>query len=341
MNMVDFLPIIAVGFIASVGLTPVTRRLAQRFGMVDAPSARKVHATPIPLMGGVAIYGGFLLALLLTNRVPEHFAELAAIIAATTGLAIVGFLDDRHELSPRMKLAGQVMAALSVMIAGVRIELFNNPLDWVLTFFWLIGIVNAINFLDNMDGLAAGVSAIAAFFMFALAVTQRQELVSTMSAALCGAAVGFLLYNFNPASTFMGDLGSHVLGFLLAVSAIKLRFPFQSLEVSWMIPLLVLGVPLFDTTLVVLTRLREGRSPAQAGKDHTSHRLRFLGLSTRRTVVVLYLACVVFGLAAFAVSVASIAQAWQIGIAMGIVMVLSFILFEVVRIRQQSTQVKP
>ncbi|MFN8418266.1 MAG: MraY family glycosyltransferase [Anaerolineae bacterium] len=127
------------------------------------------------------------------------------------------------------------------MLAGVRVDLFQSPLDWLISLVWIVGIINATNFLDNMDGLATGVSAIAAFFMFILSVSQDGEMVSSLSAALCGAAIGFLLYNFNPATTFMGDLGSHVLGFLLAVCAIKLRFPTQPLSVSWMIPLLVLG----------------------------------------------------------------------------------------------------
>jgi UDP-GlcNAc:undecaprenyl-phosphate GlcNAc-1-phosphate transferase len=336
MNMVDFVPIMVVGFAASLGLTPVTRQLAERIGLVDKPNARKVHRSPIPLMGGLAIYGGFVVALLLFARMPQHVLELSAIVLATTFLMVIGFWDDRRELSARLKFAGQLVAVLGVMAAGVRVELFKIPvLDWALTLLWYVGIINAINFLDNMDGLAAGVSAIAAFFMFVLSVSQGQELVSAMSAALCGAAIGFLLYNFNPATSFMGDMGSMILGFLLAVCGIKLRFPEQSLSVSWMIPILVLGLPIFDTTLVVFTRLREGRSPAQAGKDHTSHRLVFAGLSTRATVIVLYTACALFGGAALIISQSTVDVAWRVGLAVAGVAALSFVGLELIRVRQR------
>ncbi|MBX3064321.1 MAG: undecaprenyl/decaprenyl-phosphate alpha-N-acetylglucosaminyl 1-phosphate transferase [Anaerolineae bacterium] len=336
--MIDFVPILVVGFAASVGLTPVTRQLAQRIGLVDKPSARKIHRTPIPLMGGLAIYGGFILALLLFNGWPRHILELSAIVLATTFLAVVGFIDDRYELSPRLKLGAQILGALGVMLAGVRVDLFQSPLDWLISLVWIVGIINATNFLDNMDGLATGVSAIAAFFMFILSVSQGQEMVSSLSAALCGAAIGFLLYNFNPATTFMGDLGSHVLGFLLAVCAIKLRFPTQPLSVSWMIPLLVLGLPIFDTTLVTITRLREGRSPAQAGKDHTSHRLAFIGLKTKQVVFVCYLACILFGVAALLVSRASVEDAYRIGAVVVALVLLVFIWLELVREKQRKAQ---
>jgi UDP-GlcNAc:undecaprenyl-phosphate GlcNAc-1-phosphate transferase len=338
LNMLDFMPILVVGFAASVGLTPVTRQIAQRIGLVDKPNARKVHRTPIPLMGGLAIYLGVLAALLLFNGSPRHLVELGAIVVSTTWLALTGFLDDKWELSWTQKFAAQVLAAGAVMLAGVRVEIFQNPLDWAITLFWILGIINAINFLDNMDGLAAGVSAIAAFFMFALSASQGQELVSSLSAALCGAAVGFLIYNFNPASTFMGDMGSMVLGFLLAVCGIKLRFEEQALAVSWLIPILVLGMPIFDTSLVVFTRLREGRSPAQAGKDHTSHRLAFLGLSTRRTVVTLYAACFTFGGAAMLISRASLPDAIRIAVVVALLAGGAFVFLEVVRVQQRAAQ---
>ncbi|MBX3080877.1 MAG: undecaprenyl/decaprenyl-phosphate alpha-N-acetylglucosaminyl 1-phosphate transferase [Anaerolineae bacterium] len=336
--MIDFVPILVVGFAASLGLTPVTRQLAHRIGLVDKPNARKVHLTPIPLMGGLAIYGGFIIALLMFNGWPRHILELVAIVFGTTWLAFIGFLDDKLELSWPAKFGAQILAALAVMLAGVRVDLFQNPLDWALTLFWILGIINAINFLDNMDGLAAGVSAIAAFFMFVLAASQGQELVSSLSAALCGAAIGFLIYNFNPATTFMGDMGSMVLGFMLAVCGIKLRFPSQSLAVTWMIPILVLGLPIFDTTLVVFTRLREGRSPAQAGKDHTSHRLAFVGLSTRRAVVICYAGCLFFGGAALLISRVEVATAAVIGAIVAVVAASSFIALEFVRVRQRRAQ---
>jgi len=336
MVMVDFLPLIVVGFAASLGLTPLTRQLASRFGLMDKPSARKVHREPIPLMGGLAIYGAFMIALLLFPNLRPHLEELRGIVIGATWLAVIGLLDDRLDLSPWIKFPAQFAAAGIIILSGVRVDLFNNPpLDTALTVFWIVGIINAINFLDNMDGLAAGISAIAAFFAFVLAFSQRQELVSALAAALCGAAVGFLIYNFNPATTFMGDMGSLVLGFMLAVLGIKLRFPSQQLSASWMIPILVLGLPIFDTSLVVFTRLREGRSPFKGGKDHTSHRLVAMGLSQRRAVISLYLVCGLLGLAAIVVSQSAVETAMLIGAVVAVVAVFAFVVLEIGRIRQQ------
>lgn len=338
MVIADFLPLIVVGFAASLGLTPLTRQIAQRVGLMDAPSGRKVHRAPIPLMGGLAIYGAFLLALLLFGNWPAHIVELGAILVGATWLALIGLLDDRFDLSPRIKFPAQLAAAALVITSGIRVDLFNNPpLDILLTAIWIVGIINAINFLDNMDGLAAGVSAIGALFTFVLAFSQGQELVSRLAAALCGSAIGFLIYNFNPASTFMGDMGSLVLGFVLAVIGIKLRFtqPFQSTAVSWMVPILVLGLPIFDTTLVVFTRLREGRSPFEGGKDHTSHRLVAMGLSHRLAVINLYGTCILLGIAAIIVSQAPPPLAMIVGIGVAAIAVGTFIILEVVRFQQQ------
>jgi UDP-GlcNAc:undecaprenyl-phosphate GlcNAc-1-phosphate transferase len=334
----DFLPLIVVGFAASLGLTPLTRQIAQRVGLMDKPGVRKVHRAPVPLMGGLAIYGAFLLALLLFGNWPAHIIELGAIVVGATWLALIGLLDDRFDLSPWLKFPAQFAAAVLVIASGIRVDLFNNPpLDILLTIIWIVGIINAINFLDNMDGLAAGVSAISALFIFVLAFSQGQELVSRLAAALCGSAIGFLIYNFNPASTFMGDMGSLVLGFVLAVIGIKLRFtqPFQTAAVSWMIPILVLGLPIFDTTLVVFTRLREGRSPFEGGKDHTSHRLVAMGLSHRLAVINLYGACILLGIAAIIVSQAPPQLAMIVGLGVAAIAVGTFIILEVVRFQQQ------
>jgi UDP-GlcNAc:undecaprenyl-phosphate/decaprenyl-phosphate GlcNAc-1-phosphate transferase len=339
MVMVDFLPLIVVGFAASLGLTPLTRQLATRFGFMDKPNPRKVHRTPIPFGGGLAIYAAFLIALLLFNNWPKHLVELGVILIGSTWLALVGMLDDRLELSPAKKFGAQFIAGFLVIVSGIRVELFGNvALDSLLTFVWVVGIVNAINFLDNMDGLAAGISAICALFTFLLAFTQGQELVSALAAALGGSAIGFLIYNFNPATTFMGDMGSMVLGFVLAVLGIKLRFPLQHLEVSWMIPILVLGLPIFDTTLVVVTRLMEKRSPFQGAKDHTSHRLVALGLSQRTAVIVLYITCILLGAAAMFISVTAVPTAYMVGLAAAFIGGIGFVFFIVIRQRQPQQQ---
>jgi len=278
---------IAAGLIAFIG-TPFTLVVARRIGFVAKPSARKTHVVPVPLMGGVAIWSAFVVSLLIFGR-GTQFVELVAIIVGGTLISAVGLVDDRVGLGPSVKLLGQVLAALILVMGGVKAQLFHNMwLDLGLTLFWVIGICNAINFMDNMDGLAAGVSAVAAGSFLVLAALNGQVLVSSLAAALLGACLGFLIYNFQPAITFMGDTGSLLLGFMLAVLGIKLNFPGVHPFSTWMAPIVVLGLPIFDTALVTLSRLRRRVSIAQGGADHTSHRLARLGLSHRRVVVALY-----------------------------------------------------
>jgi UDP-GlcNAc:undecaprenyl-phosphate GlcNAc-1-phosphate transferase len=229
-------------------------------------------------------------------------------------MALVGLWDDRYVLGIRAKFLAEVAAACLLIAAGVQIRLFNTPLiDFPLTILWVAAVTNAVNFLDNMDGLAAGLSGIAAGFFTIIAFTEGLTLVSALAAALCGSAVGFLIYNFSPASTFMGDMGALLLGFILAVLGIKIEFGTQPLSVTWMVPLFVLALPLFDIALVVVTRIGEGRSPGQAGKDHTSHRLISLGLNHRWTLLTLYGVCVLAGVNALFISVAPPDQAFAAG----------------------------
>lgn len=278
---------IAAGLIAFVG-TPFTLVIARRVGFVAAPGARKTHVAPTPLLGGVAIWAAFVASLLVFGRGSE-FRELAAIITGGTLISIIGLIDDRVGLGPRAKLLGQMAAGIILIAGGVSAQLFNNALlDVPLTLFWIVGICNAMNFMDNMDGLAAGVAATAAGSFFLLAALNGQALVASLAAALFGACLGFLVYNFQPALTFMGDTGSLLLGFMLAVLGIKLNFPTTNPFSTWMAPIVVLGLPIFDTTLVTISRLRRGVSIATGGADHTSHRLARLGLSHRRVVIALY-----------------------------------------------------
>lgn len=315
LDAMQFVPILVFGFAASLGLTPLSRQIAMRLGVVDKPSQRKIHLDNKPLMGGLAIYIAFTLSLLLFSP-PAHLVQLGAVLAGSAFLALIGLLDDRYNLGIRVRLAAQAVAALTVIAAGIHISLFKTPwLDFPLTILWIVALTNAVNFLDNMDGLTAGLSAIAAAFFMGIAYMEGLTLVSSLAAAVLGSAVGFLVYNFNPASTFMGDMGALVLGFVLAVLGIKLKFGAQPLSVTWMVPLLVLALPLFDICLVVVTRIAEGRSPGEAGKDHTSHRLMSLGLSQRKTLLVLYGACVFFGLLGFLVSAAPTDAAYRLGIA--------------------------
>lgn len=341
MDMTQFFPVMLAGFAAAVGFTPITRRLAFQWGVLAQPSARGVHRTPTPLMGGLAIYGALFLALALFSP-PFYLVEFGAILAGATWLVLVGFVDDRNGMLPLIKLGGQAIAALVLILAGIQVRIFaSEALNIAVTMFWIVGITNALNFQDNMDGLAAGITAIASVAFFVMAVQQQLSLVGSLAAALGGASIGFLIYNFNPASTFMGDMGSMVLGFLLAVLAIKLDFrvPAERQIVTWMVPVVVLGLPIFDTTLVTVTRLLEGRSPMMGGKDHTSHRLVSLGLSQRAAVLMLYGVCIVLGFTAVQLSHATIEEGLAIGAALGVAALAAFVFLH--RVYQRSQQQRP
>jgi UDP-GlcNAc:undecaprenyl-phosphate GlcNAc-1-phosphate transferase len=326
MDMTQFFPVMLAGFAAAVGFTPITRRLAFQWGVLAQPSARGVHRTPTPLMGGLAIYGALFLALALFSP-PFYLVEFGAILAGATWLVLVGFVDDRYGMAPLVKMGGQALAAIVLILAGIHVRIFPYPvLNVAFTLVWIVGITNAMNFQDNMDGLAAGITAIASIAFFAMAMQQELTLVGSLAAALGGASIGFLIYNFNPASSFMGDMGSMVLGFLLSVLAIKLDFrvPADRQVITWMIPVVVLGLPIFDMVLVVFTRLFEGRSPMMGGKDHTSHRLTMIGLSQRAAVLVLYGVCAALGLTAIELSHATIEEGLAIGVVLAVVAVIAF-----------------
>ena len=309
----QFIPIMIVGFGAALCLTPLTRQIAMRLGVTAAPNKRNIHSRHVPLMGGAAIYVAFVLSVLLFSP-PDHLVELGAIVAGATLLALIGYLDDRRHLSPRLRLAVMTIAAAVATLAGVQIRLFGNPLvDIPLTLFWIVALINAVNWIDNMDGLAAGTAAIISGFFLLLALSQGQILVSMLAAAIFGSAVGFLIYNFNPSSTFMGDMGAYTLGFVLAILAIKLKFAAQPLNVTWMVPVFVLALPILDINLAILTRLLERRPLMLASKDHVSHRLLRLGMTQRQTLALLYLFSIAYGLVALGISQAAADQALAIG----------------------------
>jgi len=322
---------VAAGLLAFI-VTPATLIFARRNGFVAEPSSRKTHHLPIPLLGGVAIWAGFVISLIFFAEGTEY-RELAAIIIGGTLVSAVGLVDDHRGLRPRTKLFWQVVAALILIVGNVRIRFLASPwLDIPLTVFWVVGICNAINFMDNMDGLAAGVAAVAAGSFLVIAAINGQVLVSSLAAALLGACLGFLVYNFQPALTFMGDAGSLLLGFMLAVLGIKLNFPHTTQLSVWMVPVVVLGLPIFDTTLVTLSRLRRRVSVAQGGADHTSHRMARLGLSHRRVVVSLYFVGIALGVIAAIMSVSPPLYAnVTLGVMAVVALVVIFILEEAYR----------
>lgn len=315
-----FLIFVSALLIAFAG-TPLARKFAPKLGFMDYPSSRKVHTHPIPKLGGVAIYGAFILAIILAGNL-FYIPQLFSILLGATIVSFLGIWDDRWGLRPLAKLAIQVIAALLLYMTGVSVQLFPyHYLNLLIHLLWVVGITNALNLLDNMDGLSSGVAVIASAFFLLLAAMNGQILVGALAAALLGGCLGFLFYNFNPATIFMGDSGSLFIGFVLSAVGIKLRFPQNIPAVTWMVPVVILWVPIFDTTLVVLSRLRRGLNPlTNPGKDHLSHRLVALGMSKREAVLAIYLLSGGLGLLALFITQASLYEAWAI---MGLLIVLS------------------
>jgi UDP-GlcNAc:undecaprenyl-phosphate GlcNAc-1-phosphate transferase len=307
---------------ASLVLTVPVRALAIRVGMVDLPGPRKVHLKPIPLLGGLAMYGGVMLAILIAFDGAAR-AQSFGIVTGATLVAIVGFLDDRGWLHHQVKLfAAMPLAAVILLASGIHAQVFSvllggRPGQWLdaaLTILWVVGITASFSILDHMDGLCAGVAAMASVFFALIAYLNGQTLVTTLAAAVLGAAAGFLRWNFKPAKIFMGDGGAMFLGFLMATLALKLRLEHATIAASWLAPVLILCATIFDTTLVTISRSRRGLLPfATPGKDHSAHRLANLGLGQRGAVLAMYLAGAVCGGAAVLVTYLSSSGAILIG----------------------------
>ncbi|MEM7117719.1 MAG: MraY family glycosyltransferase [Chloroflexota bacterium] len=312
MTMRIFIFIFLIALTTTSVSTPWIRRLAIGWGFVDTPSQRKLHKAPMPLLGGLAIFGGAIgTVLLFYGRLPD---TIVGVLLSSSVVALVGLWDDRRGLPAWAKLLGQFIGTLILAYFGIRVQLpVPDVVNILLTFLWVATISNATNFLDNMDGLTAGISGVSAAFILLLAALHGQFLVAALAAAIVGACFGFLRYNFKPAQIFMGDAGALFLGFLLAVLALQLRFPENSNFVTWMVPLFVLGLPLFDMSLVVFSRIRRGVSPGTAGKDHISHRLVKLGFTQREAVLILYLVAGAFGMASIFITRATPLEGYTIG----------------------------
>src|SRR5438045_6398305 len=300
-----------IALFASLVLVVPVRALALRVGMVDLPGPRKVHLQPIPLLGGLAMYAGVVLGVLFLFTGPAR-AQITGILTGATLIAAVGILDDRGLLHHQVKLfVGMPLAAGILLLSGIRAQVFSTVfggrtgdlLDIVLTIVWVVGITASFSILDHMDGLCAGVAAMASAFFALLAYLNGQTLVTVLAAAVLGASAGFLRWNFKPAKIFMGDGGAMFLGFLMATLGLKLRIEHASHLSVWLAPVLILGVTIFDTTLVTISRARRGLLPfTTPGKDHAAHRLSNLGLGHRGAVITLYLLGAIGGCAALFVS---------------------------------------
>jgi len=340
-----------VALVSSLGLTIPVRQLALRVGMVDQPGPRKVHLQPIPLLGGLAIYLGVLIALLVSLRGPA-LAQVLGIFAGATLVGVVGILDDRGLLHHQIKLFGGMPAAAVILLAtGIRAQVFSEYwpgtaavwADTALTLVWVVGITASFSILDHMDGLCAGIAAVASLFFAIFALESGQLLVSTMSAAVFGAAAGFLRWNFKPAKIFMGDGGAMFLGFLMATLALKLR-PVMAggPHGAWLVPIFILGATIFDTTLISISRSRRGFIPfTTPGKDHTAHRFSNLFNSQRIAVLILYGLGAVYGLLALAISHLPAFAAYTVAVVAGVASLSAIALLEIAPYERQIKKIKP
>ena len=313
------MPVYVLAFILAVGvalfITPVVIGIAKRTGALDKPDPRKVHKKPIPRIGGLAIFSAFVIATIaavfFSDIEIEIQFEIVGLIISGTLMMLVGLIDDYKNLPAKVKLLGQIIAAaVLVIIFDVRIDFITDPfgdyiyLEWLAipaTLFWLVGITNTVNLIDGLDGLAAGVSAIAAVTILLVALEDNILLVAVLTAALAGAAVGFLFYNFNPACIFMGDSGALFLGFMLAgisvIGAVKC-----AATIALIVPILALGLPILDTTFAIIRRFRGGVPIFKPDKGHLHHRLLGLGFSQRQAVLLMYVISALLGLSAVALT---------------------------------------
>ena len=290
----------------SFALTPVVKMFAKKVGAIDVPrDARRMHKVPIPRLGGLAIFLGFLISFLLFGRIDS---QTKSILLGAVLIVCLGVIDDIHPLKPLVKFAGQIVAALIPVCSGVVVRTLMNPFSdsglidlgifaVPLTVVWIVGVTNAVNMIDGLDGLAVGVSTIATITVFTIAVLVSEGYIAVCMAALAGACIGFMPYNMNPAKIFMGDTGSMFLGYILATISIQGLFKFY-VGISFAVPFIILGLPIFDTAFAIIRRLLKGQSPMHADRGHVHHRLIDMGFDQKQSVAILYMLSVVLGLAA-------------------------------------------
>lgn len=315
-------------FICSILITPLVKKLAFKIGATDNPNHRKVHAKVMPRLGGLAIYISFIIGVLIM-RPEAPFAT--AIILGSLIIVVTGVLDDMMELSAKIKLLGQLSAAAIVVIwGGVQVQLINLPfggelefgyLSIPLTIVWIVGITNAINLIDGLDGLAAGVSSIALITISGMAIIMGNVYVMTIGSIMLASTLGFLIYNFHPAKIFMGDTGALFLGYMISVLSL-LGFKNVTL-VSFIVPVIILGVPISDTFFAIIRRIVHKQPLSAPDKSHLHHCLLRMGYSHRQTVIMIYAMAAFFGLSAV---IFSQAKLWG-GFLLVIVLVLLIELF--------------
>lgn len=332
MNKLYF-TLIFISIFLSLVLTPLVRKFAIYIKAIDIPKDnRRVHEKPIPLLGGLAMYISFVATLFIKNGA-FTWSEIGIVVGATI-IVIGGFLDDKYDLKPWQKLFFQISAAICLWEFGVKIMLVTNPFNSVntylnvlnfslpLTIIWVVGITNALNLIDGLDGLAAGVALISSITILVIAIMNGRVEAAMFTCILSGAILGFLPYNFNPASIFMGDTGAQLLGFLLAAISIEGAIK-SATAFAIAVPILALGLPIYDTLFAVIRRKINGKPIMQADKGHLHHRLLDLGLTQRQAVIVMYLISAILG--SFAIIAMQVSSQKAYFILAGIMVLIIFI----------------
>lgn len=308
-----------VSFLVAFAATPLARILAFKIGAVDIPKdERRIHKHPIPRLGGLAIFYGFIVSVLSFIQLDT---SIRGIILGSLIIVILGVADDVKQLGPRIKLVVQIVAALVVVFHGVRIDFLTNPNIFSnnelislgmwsipITVIWIVGVTNAVNLVDGLDGLATGICSIASISLLFISLLVGEHTIGLLTAAIAGSCLGFLPYNFNPAKIFMGDTGSTFLGFVLASVSVEGLFKGYAV-ISFAVPLLILGLPIFDTGYAILRRLFNGKPIMQADRGHLHHRLIDAGFSQKQTVVILYIVSGILGISAVVLTGSGVARA--------------------------------
>jgi UDP-GlcNAc:undecaprenyl-phosphate/decaprenyl-phosphate GlcNAc-1-phosphate transferase len=322
-----------LAFLLSLYGVPVARQAALKYGIVDAPDGRLKHQSePVPYFGGLAIYLAFLMSLAFTF---EFRQDVLGIILSGTIVVMLGLIDDFGVLTPWTKLAGQLLAVFVLIKSGVRIEIAALPewLDLVLTVLWMVGLINAFNLLDIMDGLSAGVGAVSAGCLLVVALLQGDQTIAVMLVALLGSLLGFLKYNWHPARIYMGDTGAMLIGLLLGAMAMIGKYPSDH-PLSLLTPVFIVGIPIFDTLFVMYIRYRRGLPIFWGSPDHIAIRLRHWGLSVPQIVITSYVATAVVGMIGLAMLSVSREVGWVLGAGTVAVLVLVTMILKKVDVRR-------
>jgi len=281
-------------------ITPLSIQMARAFQLVDRPNSapHKIHQTAVPKGGGIAIASVLFLLCFISGKIQS--SDIRAILTSSVFILLFAIWDDAKGLSAGWKLTGQVLAALVLIWQGIYIRMFGHPIpNMAMTILWIVGITNAFNLVDSMDGLAVGLAAVASTFFLFVTIDAAQLNLTYISAILLGCCIGLFYFNTTPAHTFLGDSGAQFLGFMLATLAMAYTPPGLPQPSSWFVPILLLGIPIFDTTFVVISRLRRGTPIYKAGQDHVYHRLNQLGMSPAQAVVTMHVGALVIGCLAF------------------------------------------